>query len=94
MNPDTQAAAMHFGHVLNIANSESTLLSGLRESNRRNIRRAKREDVEVTICNSLESVAEFFRLNCLTRKMHGLPPQPYRFFQRYMSISFQKVMAS
>ena len=82
MNPDASASAIHFGHVLNIANGESTLFSGLRESNRRNIRRAKREDVAVTICNSLESVAEFFRLNCLTRKMHGLPPQPYRFFQK------------
>jgi lipid II:glycine glycyltransferase (peptidoglycan interpeptide bridge formation enzyme) len=73
---------MYFGHVLNLAIGESALLSGFRESTRRNIKKAKKEGVDVTICNSLESVAEFFRLNCLTRKMHGLPPQPYRFFKK------------
>jgi hypothetical protein len=26
-------------------------------------------------------VEEFYRLNCMTRKAHGLPPQPYRFFK-------------
>lgn len=25
---------------------------------------------------------EFFRLNCLTRKEHGLPPQPLKFFKK------------
>ena len=31
--------------------------------------------------NSPESVEEFYRLNCLTRRHHGLPPQPPAFFR-------------
>jgi hypothetical protein len=30
---------------------------------------------------SEEGIKEFYRLNCLTRREHGLPPQPYRFFE-------------
>ena len=78
----TPASAMHFGHALDISNGESALLSGFRESTQRNIKKADKEGVDVTISHSSESVAEFFRLNCLTRKMHGLPPQPYRFFKK------------
>jgi len=31
--------------------------------------------------NSLEGMEEFCRLNCMTRKQHGLPPQPFNFFK-------------
>jgi lipid II:glycine glycyltransferase (peptidoglycan interpeptide bridge formation enzyme) len=38
--------------------------------------------VETNIYTSVESVREFYRLNCLTRREHGLPPQPYYFFKK------------
>ena len=41
-----------------------------------------KEGVEVKIDRSLESVKEFYRLNCMTRKEHGLPPQPFHFFKK------------
>jgi len=41
-----------------------------------------KEGVGVKIDHSLELVEEFYRLNCLTRKEHGLPPQPIHFFRR------------
>src|SRR4030066_163040 len=47
---------------------------------KRNIKKSEREGVEVKILNSLESLNEFYKLNCITRKKHGLPPQPYNFF--------------
>jgi lipid II:glycine glycyltransferase (peptidoglycan interpeptide bridge formation enzyme) len=35
----------------------------------------------------LEAVCAFYRLHCMTRKRHGLPPQPFRFFENiYRSI--------
>jgi len=40
-----------------------------------------REGVEINICKSLESMKTFYKLNCITRKRHGLPPQPYYFFK-------------
>ena len=41
-----------------------------------------KEGVNVYISHSLESVNEFYRLNCMTRKEHGLPPQPFYFFKK------------
>ena len=34
------------------------------------------------ILNTLEAVRTYFRLHCLTRRRHGLPPQPFGFFKR------------
>jgi len=36
----------------------------------------------VTIDHSPDSVREFYNLNCLTRRDHGLPCQPYIFFEK------------
>ncbi len=58
------------------------IFSNFRSSTKRNIKKAIREGVEVNISNSLESIKEFYRLNCITRKHHGLPPQPYYFFEK------------
>ena len=41
---------------------------------------AESEGVTVEITQSLEAVRDFYRLQCLTRKRHGLPPQPWAFF--------------
>lgn len=68
-------------HVLELRGSEDELLSRFRDSTRRNIRKAKKEGVEVRIEDSFESIRQFYRLNCLTRKEHGLPPQPFGFFE-------------
>ena len=39
----------------------------------------------------MSSLKEFNRLNCITRKLHGLPPQPYHFFEKiYEHIISQK----
>ena len=54
---------------------------GFKDSARRNIKKANREGVEARIFNTLDSVKEFYRLNSLTRREHGLPPQPYGFFR-------------
>lgn len=75
--------SLHFlGHHLDLSQNEELIISSFKDSTRRNIKKAITEGVEVKILNSLESVKEFFRLNCTTRKYHGLPPQPYRFFKK------------
>ena len=71
----------YLGHTLDLTKGEKALYSGLRDSTRRNIKKAIKEGVAVKILNSPESVREFYRLNCMTRKQHGLPPQPYYFFK-------------
>lgn len=70
-----------WGHELDLSSGYQKLFSGLRDSTRRNIKKAQSEKVEVNISDTLAAVKEFCRLNVMTRKEHGLPPQPYRFFQ-------------
>jgi len=57
------------------------LFSSLRESFGRNIKKARKAGVTLSVSSSREAVNAFCRLNALTRKRHGLPPQPDRFFQ-------------
>ena len=75
-------SSYYFGHVLDISRNEEELFLQLRDSTRRNIKKALKEGVEVVFINTLEAVKEFYRLNCITRRDHGLPPQPYLFFKK------------
>ena len=80
---DFQPAMTVMSHALDLTPSEDALFARVKESTRRNIRKAKREGVAISIGTSGEMVAAFYRLNCLTRREHGLPPQPLSFF-RYL----------
>lgn len=71
----------YYVHDIDLNKPESELFSGLSSSTRRNIRKAKRKGVTVKIDQSIDSVKSFYRLNCITRKRHGLPPQPFKFFK-------------
>lgn len=79
-------------HLLELCSSEQEMLSHLRNSNRRNIKKAIKAKVEVSINKSFESVRDFYALNCLTRQHHGVPPQPFKFFKNiYHHIISQKM---
>ncbi len=80
--PSPCSYATYFGHTLDLTGGEEKILSGLRESTKRNIKKAQKGGVEVKIVSSLDGIKEFCRLNCLTRRKHGLPPQPYHFFRK------------
>jgi len=69
------------GHVLDLSVGQEQLFAQFADTNRRNIRKAGKQGVEVTLENTLEALQEFYRLNCLTRQRHGLPPQPWHFFE-------------
>lgn len=81
MPPGVKPSSSHYGHTLDISRDDKEIFFAFRESTKRNIKKAEREGVKVTISDSLESVRGFYRLNCITRKAHGLPPQPLRFFE-------------
>jgi hypothetical protein len=74
--------SFYFGHSLDLTRNEKEILFTFRDSTKRNIRKAIKEGVKANIFNSLESIKEFYKLNCMTRKHHGLPPQPYGFFKK------------
>ena len=71
----------HYTHDILLARDEQKIFAAFADSNRRCIRKALKEGVSVDISHSLDSVKTFYRLNCRTRKRHGLPPQPFLFFE-------------
>ena len=75
-------SSLFYGHTLDLTPGENKLLSNFRGSTKRNIKKAEKEGVQVKLSHSLDSINEFYRLNCITRKHHGLPPQPFYFFKK------------
>lgn len=91
---DKSSSNTFLTHDLALNKKENDILISFRSSNRRNIKKAQKMGVTTTILESMDSIREFYRLNCLTRKDHGLPPQPFVFFKNFMEhiISAKKGM--
>ena len=89
-NTVAQASVAFIAHSLDLSQGEQDLFRNLGNSTRRNIKRAIKEKIQVIFENTRESVEIFFDLNCITRKRHGLPPQPFFFSKKFLSISFPK----
>lgn len=69
-----------FGHHLDLVMDESRLFENMDGSARQAVRKAEKDGVTVEISQSPEAIRDFYNLQCLTRKKHGLPPQPWKFF--------------
>lgn len=69
------------GHQLDLRQGIEMIWRGLDSSVRRAIRKAECSGIEVTTDRSLEAMKSFYELHGRTRRRHGLPPQPSRFFE-------------
>ncbi len=78
---DQKALCHFYSHKLDISRDFDSIFASFKDSNRRNIRKAQKADVHTHFYQSFESMNEYFRLHCMARKKHGLPPQPYTFFK-------------
>ena len=76
-----EPSTKYLTHVLTLTSDEEALASGFNSSTLRNIKKATREGITVKEDNSIESILRFWHLNRITRKRHGLPPQPVSFFK-------------
>ena len=70
-----------FGHRIHLKDGEEWLFRRMDASVRRAVRRAQQHGLTVEFCNSLESMETYYALHCQTRRHHGMPPQPFRFFE-------------
>ncbi len=75
-------AASFYTHNIDLTRGEDKIFSAFRNSNKRNIKRAGKGNVKVELSHSFDAVKAFCRLNDITRKRHGLPPQPLSFFNK------------
>lgn len=79
--PYAPASDRYLGHTLQLCADERELFARFSGSTRRGIKKAIQEGVETEVCTTLQSVREFYELHCMTRKRHGVPPQPFHFFR-------------
>ncbi|HPQ42810.1 MAG TPA: GNAT family N-acetyltransferase [Syntrophales bacterium] len=79
---DISPSTQFFGHTLDLSQGEGQVFSKLRSNIKRNIKKAQKESVSVDFFNTSESIEEYYRLHCLTRKRQGVPPQPLYFFRK------------
>ena len=79
---DVSPYTSYFHHSLALGTNEADIFARLRSNYRGRIKKASKHDLAVAIFRSPEAMAEYYRLHCLTRQRHGLPPQPAYFFQK------------
>lgn len=79
--PAAPASTSFLRHVLPLGSGETGLLAGFEDSVRRAIRKAERGALKLEFAQSAEAMRDFYQLMCLTRRRHGVPPQPYPFFE-------------
>lgn len=67
-------------HSLIINKNQDELFKAFSDNTKRNIKKANKEGLKLEIRNDENGIREFYKMNCVTRKKHGLPPQPFNFF--------------
>jgi CelD/BcsL family acetyltransferase involved in cellulose biosynthesis len=73
----------YYWHYLDLSPDRDALFRRFhKDCVQRKIRRAQREGLSYEAGNSEELLRKFYRLLILTRRRHGLPPQPYFWFQQ------------
>jgi hypothetical protein len=74
-----------YGHEIALVEDDKRMFGALAPSVRRAIRKAGKQGLAVEISADARGVREFYALQCRTRRKHGLPPQPFKFFQNLQS---------
>jgi len=93
-------------HQIDLKPSLDSIEQNIRNSFKRNIQKSIRNNVKIKIAQTRQAFRHFIDLNSLTRRRHGIPPQPKAFFRNlynscikdhgfvFLAIHDQKVIAS
>lgn len=79
--PDN-AYTSYVSSFIKLDGSARDVFAGFKSTTRRNIRKAQRCGVTTRQGTTQKDIEAFYRLNCMTRQRHGLPPQPMHFFDK------------
>lgn len=75
------AAASFWGHKLELSARPDDMFARLQGTARTSVRKALTHGITIEFATDLAAVRTFYTLLCKTRKRHGLPPQPFLFFE-------------
>lgn len=79
--PGASASLNFYGHVVHLEHGSTRLFKDLKGPARTGIRKAQASKLRIEFAADLEAMLGFYSLHCLTRRRHGLPPQPFCFFE-------------
>lgn len=79
--PGSVPSLAFHGHVVDLDQRSGALFGRFDGAMRRSIRKAVAAGVQIEFCRDAEAIGDFYALHCQTRRRHGLPPQPVRFFR-------------
>lgn len=72
-------------HMLDLRPPEDTLFKGFHKNHiQRKIVRAKKEELKIETGRTARLLGDFFRLMIITRRRHGVPPQPVAWFRNLL----------
>lgn len=69
------------GHTLDLRGGEEIVFANFDGSTRRAIRKAQSSGLTIRVDHSESALRDFYNLHILTRRRHGVPPQPWAFFR-------------
>lgn len=79
----------YFGHEAELSGGADALFARFDGSVRRAIHKAENARVQARVLDTLEATQTFFKLHCLTRRKHGIPPQSFSFFRNMFEHVFK-----
>jgi hypothetical protein len=68
-------------HRLKLATDTAALFARFDSAHRRAIRKAQSCGLHLEVSTEAAAMRDFYGLMCRTRKRHGVPPQPWQFFE-------------
>jgi hypothetical protein len=71
-----------YGHTLRLGPDPDALFARFGDGTRRSVKQALTNRVTVDIRRDPAAMMDFYSLQVKTRRKHGIPPQPFRFFAR------------
>jgi hypothetical protein len=76
-----RSPSLFVGHRLDLRPGPEALFNGVSSATQRAVRKSEQSGLSVEFSRDLDTVHAFHELLCKTRKRHGVPPQPFSFFQ-------------
>ena len=78
--PGAQPSVSFYAHTIDLQADPEAMFKRLGSSLRRGIRKAQDEGLQIQFDSRPEAISQYYALHCMTRRKHGVPPQPARFF--------------